>query len=162
MAVNDHFEIDKKVVGGIRSDAAPSTGDGQTVALRLNSDSELIVSVGSGALTASPIAGVAGDGTSLVSFPQYSFRPQSGAGRRAAITSASARLGPMTVNKYHQIIVTTMCWVRFGTVTVTATYATDFPLAPGTYLYLPTTDLDYVAFIRDTADGVIAIGRAEA
>ena len=52
MAVNTKFENLKKVSGGIRSDAAPVTADGEPVALRLNSASELVVSVGtSGGVT---------------------------------------------------------------------------------------------------------------
>ena len=48
MAVNTKFENLKKVSGGIRSDATPVTADGEPVALRLNSNSELLVTVGSG------------------------------------------------------------------------------------------------------------------
>jgi hypothetical protein len=69
----------------------------------------------------------------------------------------------MTAGKYHQIVVTTMCWVNFGEdAAVTATLGADFPLNPGVYLYLPTAALDFIAFIRDSDDGVIGIGQAEA
>lgn len=42
MAVNQKFERLKKVIGGIRSDVAPTTNDGDPVALRVNSSGELI------------------------------------------------------------------------------------------------------------------------
>jgi hypothetical protein len=45
------FVITKRVVGGIRNDSAPTTTDEEAAALRLNSNSELIVSIGSGTAT---------------------------------------------------------------------------------------------------------------
>lgn len=108
------------------------------------------------------VGGIDGSGEGRIALPSYIFRPQSGAGLTASIGAASAHLGPMTVGKYHHIIVDTMCWVRFGEDGLTAVANTDFPLAPGTYQYLPAEDLDYIAFIQHSAGGTIFIGQAEA
>lgn len=47
MGVKNKFEQLQKIVGGFRSDAAPTTADGDPVAFRFNSSSEVLVSVGS-------------------------------------------------------------------------------------------------------------------
>jgi hypothetical protein len=107
------------------------------------------------------VGGIDGSGEGRVAIPSYVFRPQSGAGLSGSIGAVTARLGPLTVGKYHHIIVDTLCWVRFGGDAVVAT-STDFPMAPGTYQYLPTAGLNYIAFIQHSAGGTILIGRAEA
>lgn len=60
MASNTKYGVRKTTVGGVRQDSAPSSDDGDLLALRLDSDSALIVSTGgSGGSTIS----VDGDGS---------------------------------------------------------------------------------------------------
>lgn len=114
------------------------------------------------------IYGYGGDGSTLNPFAQYPFSPQQGVGFRDAVGAVSQTIGPVVAGKYHQIVVTTLCWVRVGGVglgnAVVGTNAGggDFPLAPGTYLWLPTDLTRYLSHIRDSVDGVICIGQAEA
>lgn len=49
MAATDLFHTFKWIIGGMRNDAAPTVADGSPAALRLNSNSELLVSVASSA-----------------------------------------------------------------------------------------------------------------
>ena len=46
MASNTKYGVRKTTVGGVRQDSAPSSDDGDLLALRLDSDSALIVSTG--------------------------------------------------------------------------------------------------------------------
>ncbi len=48
MAVNERFESFKETVGGVRSDSAPSTSDGDSIAVRVNEYGELMVTGGEG------------------------------------------------------------------------------------------------------------------
>lgn len=48
MTVKDNFQKPRVVIGGIRSDAAPSTDDGDQIALRVSSDGSVNITTASG------------------------------------------------------------------------------------------------------------------
>lgn len=117
------------------------------------------------------IAGVAGDDTTLNSFRQVDFVPQAvGDGWRSTLTAVNQQLGALTVDKTHHITPSVDCWVLAGATGLTAVVGdnagagTTHLKAGATYEYIPRTNFDFIAFIKDTssADGYIAISRVEA
>jgi hypothetical protein len=48
MAATDKFLVEKRIAGAMRNDTPPTIADGEPASLRINSDSELIVSIGGG------------------------------------------------------------------------------------------------------------------
>lgn len=116
------------------------------------------------------IAGVSGDGSAASLLRQVDFIPQKETGYRAAVTAASAELGPLTVGKTYHITVSVNAWVLVGPTGESATVGDGSAagschcVANGVYEYVPKSGADYVQFIKDTDsdDGYIAISRVEA
>lgn len=132
-------------------------------AIRVDDDGFLQVVAGGAVPMEVQIFGVAGDDVTLNPFRQVDFRPQSSAGFKGTVAAASARIGPLTVDKTYHIFVDTVTWINNGDVTVVAASG-DTAIQNGpVYEYIPKTvgADDYIAFIRDTADGSIWISRVE-
>ena len=146
---------------------------GNQRAIRVDANGRLEIVAAAGAPLNAVIYGLAGDGATPVAFPQYAFAPQQGDGWRQTITNVSQTLGPFTAAIHYHVVVSSDCWVRVGddpaggTPVGAALVGTnigqgDFPLRAGVYLFVFTATTRWISFIRDSADGVIMIGRAEA
>jgi hypothetical protein len=98
----------------------------------------------------------------FVDMVNFTFEAPSG-GATLAYSNASVRTGPYTTGNFYHIFATTLAWIRYGTVAITASVgAGGYPIMPYTvYPFTPTSTLAYIAVIRDTADGTLYVGRAD-
>ena len=83
-------------------------------------------------------------------------------GDRLVYGAASVRSGPLVIGDIYHVWTSTVAWIRYGTVAITSFVGTSYPAMPYTVypLYATTTE-QYVSVIRDTANGVLYVGRAD-
>ena len=107
------------------------------------------------------VAGTGGSGN-IIPVAAARFHPVAGQGGKVAIGAASVNFGPLPHGKAIHFFTDTVCWVNTGGAAVVAASG-DTPIQNGPVYEYTATDAtdDYIAIIRDTADGNIWYGQAE-
>lgn len=173
MSAIDLFHAFKWVIGGMRNDTPPTVADGTSAALRLNPDSELMVSVASSSSSVttegeyrttelelsdgeSAALGLSKEGYLIT---RSDWEPIDGGGTSINYTDVASSAGPLTVGAEYHLIATTKCYITVGGNGIAATSSDYLLLQDTIFPYVARTGKDYVSAIRHTDSGTLTVCR---